>query len=40
VRVLLSNDDGVQAAGLRALAAAFDGDEVWAVAPDREQSAS
>jgi 5'-nucleotidase len=40
VRVLLSNDDGVHAAGLRALAAAFDGDEVWVVAPDREQSAS
>ena len=27
-------------AGLRALAAAFAGDEVWVVAPDREQSAS
>ena len=41
MRVLLSNDDGVHAAGLRALAAAFeDGDEVWIVAPDREQSAS
>jgi 5'-nucleotidase len=40
VRVLLSNDDGVQAAGLRALAAAFGDDEVWVVAPDREQSAS
>ena len=40
VRVLLSNDDGVHAAGLRALAAAFDGHEVWVVAPDREQSAS
>lgn len=40
MRVLLSNDDGVHAAGLRALAAAFDGDEVWVVAPDREQSAS
>jgi 5'-nucleotidase len=40
VRVLLSNDDGVHAAGIRALAAAFDGDEVWVVAPDREQSAS
>jgi len=38
--VLLSNDDGVHAAGLRALAAAFDGDEVWVCAPDREQSAS
>ncbi len=41
MRVLLSNDDGVHAAGLRALAAAFsDRDEVWVVAPDREQSAS
>ena len=40
MRVLLSNDDGVHAAGLRALAAAFAGDEVWVVAPDREQSAS
>lgn len=39
MRVLLSNDDGVHAAGLRALAAAFAGDEVWVVAPDREQSA-
>jgi len=40
VRVLLSNDDGVHSAGLAALAAAFEGDEVWVVAPDREQSAS
>jgi 5'-nucleotidase len=40
VRVLLSNDDGVHAAGLQALAAAFEGDEVWTCAPDREQSAS
>jgi 5'-nucleotidase len=40
VRVLLSNDDGVHAAGLTALAAAFPDDEVWVVAPDREQSAS
>ena len=41
VRVLLSNDDGVQAAGLRALSAAFaEEDEVYVVAPDREQSAS
>jgi 5'-nucleotidase len=40
VRVLLSNDDGVHAAGLRALAGAFTSDEVWVVAPDREQSAS
>ncbi|HEY6005075.1 MAG TPA: 5'/3'-nucleotidase SurE, partial [Anaeromyxobacter sp.] len=40
MRVLLSNDDGVHSAGIRALAAAFEGDEVWVVAPDREQSAS
>ncbi len=40
MRVLLSNDDGVHAAGLRALAAAFEGHEVWVCAPDREQSAS
>jgi 5'-nucleotidase len=40
VRVLLSNDDGVDAPGLAALAAAFPDDEVWIVAPDREQSAS
>ncbi|HET8539098.1 MAG TPA: 5'/3'-nucleotidase SurE [Anaeromyxobacter sp.] len=40
MRVLLSNDDGVHSAGLAALAAAFEGDEVWVVAPDREQSAS
>jgi 5'/3'-nucleotidase len=40
VRILLSNDDGVHAPGLKALAAAFPGDEVWVVAPDREQSAT
>jgi 5'-nucleotidase len=40
VRVLLSNDDGVNAPGLAALAEAFPDDEVWVVAPDREQSAS
>jgi 5'-nucleotidase len=40
VRVLLSNDDGVHAAGLAALAEAFRGDEVVVCAPDREQSAS
>jgi 5'-nucleotidase len=40
VRVLLSNDDGVHAPGLAALRAAFPDDEVWVVAPDREQSAS
>ncbi len=40
MRILLSNDDGVHAPGLVALAAAFGDDEVWVVAPDREQSAS
>ncbi len=40
MRVLLSNDDGVHAPGLAALVAAFPDDEVWVVAPDREQSAS
>ena len=40
MRVLLSNDDGIHAQGLWALAEAFSGDEVWVVAPDREQSAS
>ncbi|HUK66626.1 MAG TPA: 5'/3'-nucleotidase SurE [Anaeromyxobacteraceae bacterium] len=40
MRILLSNDDGVHAPGLAALSAAFPGDEVWVVAPDREQSAS
>jgi 5'-nucleotidase len=40
VLVLLSNDDGIHAPGLLALAAAFPDDEVWIVAPDREQSAS
>jgi 5'-nucleotidase len=40
VRVLLSNDDGVHAGGLRGVASAFASDEVWVVAPDREQSAS
>jgi 5'-nucleotidase len=40
MRVLLSNDDGLQAAGLRALVEAFEGEDVWVVAPDREQSAS
>jgi len=40
VRVLLSNDDGIHAQGLASLAAAFPADEVWVVAPDREQSAS
>lgn len=38
--ILLSNDDGVSADGLRALVAVLaDLDEVWVVAPDRDQSA-
>jgi 5'-nucleotidase len=39
--LLLTNDDGVDAPGLRALAAALSGEgEVMIVAPDRERSAS
>ncbi len=40
MRVLLTNDDGVHAQGLRALVEAFrPHGEVWVVAPEREQSA-
>ncbi|MBI5509218.1 MAG: 5'/3'-nucleotidase SurE [Deltaproteobacteria bacterium] len=40
-RFLLSNDDGFEAAGIQALAAALAAlGEVWIVAPDREQSAT
>lgn len=40
-RILISNDDGIAAEGLRALAAAVgDLGEVWVVAPEREQSAT
>jgi 5'-nucleotidase len=41
VIILVSNDDGIRAAGIRALEAALTplGD-VWVVAPDREQSAA
>ena len=39
MKILLSNDDGIYAPGLRALAdIASDLGEVWIVAPDREQS--
>ena len=39
--ILVSNDDGHQAAGIQALAAAMAGlGEVWVVAPEAEQSAS
>ena len=38
--ILVTNDDGVHAAGLAALAEALDSlGEVWVVAPEREQSA-
>lgn len=39
--ILVTNDDGVRAQGIRALAAALEPlGEVWVVAPDREQSAA
>ena len=39
--ILVSNDDGVQAAGIRALAEGLEQlGEVWVVAPDRERSAT
>ena len=38
--ILVTNDDGVHAAGLAALAGALDElGEVWVIAPEREQSA-
>jgi 5'-nucleotidase len=41
VRILISNDDGIHAPGLRALAQALSKlGEVWVVAPDRDQSAA
>jgi 5'-nucleotidase len=41
VIILVSNDDGIRAAGIRALEAALEPlGEVWVVAPDREQSAA
>jgi len=40
LRILITNDDGIQSEGLIALARAIEGlAEVWVVAPDREQSA-
>ena len=41
-RVLISNDDGIHAPGLRILERAIRGlaKEVWVVAPEREQSAA
>jgi 5'-nucleotidase len=39
-RVLVTNDDGIHAAGIQQLAAALEPRfEVWVIAPDREQSA-
>lgn len=39
--ILVTNDDGVHAPGIHALAKALDGaGEIWTVAPDREASAS
>jgi 5'-nucleotidase len=41
MRILLTNDDGIDARGLRELAAALEGlGEIWIVAPDLEQSAA
>ena len=42
MHVLITNDDGIQAPGIRALARAFQQErcEVWMVAPDRERSAT
>ncbi len=41
MKILLTNDDGIEGEGLRALAAELsDLGEVWIVAPDRERSAS
>jgi len=40
VRILVTNDDGIQSPGLHALVRALRGwGEVWVIAPDREQSA-
>lgn len=41
MRILICNDDGIRAAGIRALEAALAPlGEIWVVAPDREQSAA
>lgn len=41
MRVLLTNDDGIESTGIRALEAALaPACELWVVAPDREQSAA
>lgn len=39
MKILLTNDDGIESPGLRALEEALSGEhEVWTVAPDRERS--
>lgn len=38
LRILISNDDGIHAPGIHALAKAFKGHEVYVVAPERERS--
>ncbi len=40
MRILVTNDDGIDATGLSACVAALAGHEVFVVAPDREQSAT
>lgn len=39
MRFLLTNDDGIDGEGLKALAEAFKEHEVWIIAPDRNRSA-
>ena len=41
MRILVSNDDGIKAPGIQALALALaEENEVWVIAPDRERSAT
>jgi len=40
VKILITNDDGINSDGLNALVSALSDHEVWVVAPDRERSAS
>lgn len=39
MRILLTNDDGIESGGLEALRHALGHHEVWVIAPDRERSA-
>ena len=39
MRILLTNDDGIEAVGLSVLLSCCEGDDVFIVAPDRQQSA-